>query len=913
MSVEILTAPAVTFESPFPGLRPFEVGESDRFFGREDDIFELLSRLRHMRFLAVVGASGCGKSSLVRAGLIASLAEGALPGRWRVAILRPWQSPVAQLAAALGADVPPGEAAGAGGPRRGGRVLDIPANSPGEAAAIVKAILQKGSLGVVEVLRRYPLPPGDNLLILVDQFEELFTFMRDPKIGGAQDEARAFVKLLLEVLCPAKHADLPVHVALVMRSDFLGDCALFPGLADAINNGLYLLPQMEREQLRDAIREPVRVCGGQISERLIDTLINDLREDTDQLPILQHAVMRLWGVWARRGGEKIDFDDYREIGEMSTSLSNHAEEVFGSLDARQQQIAEAIFRGLTRVEDGKIVRRQTVLGLIRKSAKLKGAGFREVEAVINEFRADGRSFLVPPPAHELDDDTAVDISHESLIRQWGRLRAWAEDEATGRELHRQIAEAARIWAGKGRDEDYLFGGRRLLEADAWSKNNPGVLSGAEDEFLVASQNAYEKKILGQPKRELSERVVAEGATQVAAIERGAAHVFLAYARADRAFAERLREAFGEAGEETLVDWDILPSEEFGDYVRAAVEAADTFVYVISPSSAESDLCRRELEHALSRNKRIVPVLLRQAEGWRPPEQLRSERWIRFTEKDDFRVAFRTLREAINSDLYWVQAHSRLLVRAAEWEKKGRDASLLLRGRELSGAEQWLGREKSEPALTALQRRYILASRAYATKRQRQLLGVAAAGALMLLVLAAVAGVAAFVAFGERSRAQNLTSVAFGERSRAEDEARKATKALEDGKKLGQQYRAERLLGRRAAELYNDILEIDDSPGPQGKKSDAAMRTEKAIELSKIYDQLGFDRATWRILKSLQKDVEHASFAKDRPELVLEVLDQYAEELHEQRLDDEAQEVEGRIKRFSRGRQRPEAPERPGGK
>ena len=907
MSVEILTAPAVTFESPFPGLRPFEVGESDRFFGREDDIFELLSRLRHMRFLAVVGASGCGKSSLVRAGLIASLAEGALPGRWRVAILRPWQSPVAQLAAALGADVPedsPGGSARAGGPRRGRRVLDIPANSPGEAAAIVKAILQKGSLGVVEVLRRYPLPPGDNLLILVDQFEELFTFMRDPKIGGAQDEARAFVKLLLEVLCPAKHEDLPVHVALVMRSDFLGDCALFPGLADAINSGLYLLPQMEREQLRDAIKEPVRMYGGKISERLVDTLINDLREDTDQLPVLQHAMMRLWGVWARRGGEKIDFDDYREIGEMSTSLSNHAEEVFGGLDARQRQIAEAVFRSITRVEDGKIVRRQTVLGLIRKSAKLKEAGHGEVEAVINEFRADGRSFLVPPPAHELADDTAVDISHESLIRQWRRLRAWAEDEARGRELHRQIAEAARIWAGKGRDEDYLFGGRRLLEADAWSKNNPGVLSGAEDEFLVASQNAYEKKILGQPKRELSERVVAEGATQVTAIERGAAHVFLAYARADRAFAERLRGAFSEAGEETLVDWDILPSEEFGDYVRAAVEAADTFVYVISPSSAESDLCRRELEHALSRNKRIVPVLLREAEGWRPPEQLRSGHWIRFTERDDFGVAFRTLREAINSDLYWVQAHSRLLVRAAEWEKKGRDASLLLRGRELSDAEQWLGREKSEPALTALQRRYILASRAYATKRQRRLLGVAAMGALMLFVLTAIAGVAAYVAFAERSR-------------RAQDEARSAIeegrRAREEGKKLEQQYREKQLLWQRAATLNKEIAKIKESASSQGKESDAAATAEKSIELSIIYDTLGRGEKTLEILENLQENVENASLAKDRPELVLKVLNLYAEELREQKRDGDAEEVEERIKTFREGRQKPQTPEKPDGR
>lgn len=152
MSVEILEPPTVAAVNPFPGLRPFEAHESERFFGREDDLFELLNRLRHMRFLAVVGASGCGKSSLIRAGLIASLKDGALPGNWRVATLRPWQSPVTQLASAI---THPG-------------VLDVPANSPEDATAMVKAILQKGSLGIIEVLQRYPLLPDDNLLILVD-------------------------------------------------------------------------------------------------------------------------------------------------------------------------------------------------------------------------------------------------------------------------------------------------------------------------------------------------------------------------------------------------------------------------------------------------------------------------------------------------------------------------------------------------------------------------------------------------------------------------------------------------------------------------------------------------------------------------------------------------------------------------
>lgn len=757
MSVEILESPAVTAENPFPGLRPFEAEESDRFFGREGDVSELLARLRHMRFLAVVGTSGCGKSSLIRAGLIAALTDGALPGDWRIAILRPWQSPISQLAAALS----------------GGGALDVPAGAPEETAAVVKAILRKGSLGIIETLQRYPLPPGDNLLILVDQFEELFTFMDDPKIKGAQDEARAFIKLLLEVICP-KYKGLPVYVALTMRSDFLGNCALFPGLADAINNGLYLLPQMEREQLRAAIKGPVEAGGGKISERLIDTLINDLRDDADQLPILQHAMMRLWGQWRQDGGEKIDFEHYRKIGELSASLCKHAEEVFTNLDERQKFIAEAIFRSITRVKDGKVVRRQTKLGLIRKSPRLRDAGFKEVEEVVNEFRGDGRSFLVPPVEQKLDDETAVDISHESLIRQWGSLRKWAEQEAADREIYRQISDQASLWSRRGSDESYLFRRTRLIEANEWLKNNPDVLNETENDFIIASQNAYEKELLEQPKKELSEKVIAEGATQVASIRKGSAHVFLAYARKERPFAERLREAFRGVGEETLVDWDILPTVHFEDHMRAAIEAADTLVFVISPSSVESSLCVQELQYAASQNKRIVPVVARKVEEWRLPEQLRKEHWIRFDDKEGFDASFHMLREAIKSDLAWVQAHTRLLVRATEWDMRGHDASQLLRGRELSEAERWLAKEKLEPALTALQKQYIIASRANATKRQRWLFSVAAAGALVMLALLVVASAFGYAAHAQMRKAQDKGNEANLQRQEAEKQ-----KALAD--------------------------------------------------------------------------------------------------------------------------------------
>ena len=956
MSVQVLATPAVSAENPFPGLRPFEVAESERFFGRDDDIFELLDRLRNMRFLAVVGASGCGKSSLIRAGLVASLSEGTLPGNWRIAVLRPWQSPVAQLAAALGA----------------GGALDVPANSRQEATAIVKAILQRGSLGIVEALQLYPLPPDDRLLILVDQFEELFTFMNDPAIKGAQDDARAFVKLLLEALCP-KHGDLPVCIALTMRSDYLGNCALFPGLADAINNGLYLLPQMDREQLRDAIRGPVDVCGGKISERLVDTLINDLNDDTDQLPVLQHAMMRLWGEWQRRDGQKIDFEDYRQIGEMNASLGNHAQEVYASLDGAQhyesldgprQQIAEAVFRSITRVDDGKIVRRQTALGLIRMAAKLRDVEAAEVISVIDEFRQDGRSFLVPPPHEPLDDDTVIDISHESLIRQWATLRKWAEDEATKREIYRQLADAARVWAKReesDRDESFLFGGKRLMEADAWLKDNPGLLTVVENDFLAASQDAYEGGLRERSKNDLSERVTAEGATRAEAIEKELAHVFLSYSRRDRPFAERLRAAFAEAGQETLVNWDILLTEGSEEHLLAAIEAADTFVFIISPHSMESERCRGELRHAISRNKRIVPVMLHNVDEWKLPDQLRSSFWVRFTGKEDFDASFRTLREAINTDLYWVQAHSRLLVRAADWDKRGRDVNLLLRGHDLAEAEQWLGKENLTPALTALQRQYIFDSRGSVTKRRRWLSTVAMITGL-LLILTATAVYAAFAAKKQAAKAEaaeiaaniqrleaerqsaradeqrgiaeEAARIASEQRQQAEYERETAKRAVLEAEKQKREAEKQRQLALRLAErerrlrrekeesnrltgeaarisgeffqsIYGPLSydpSVSPTPTPVSPEEEAERYLRNFNDMADIYVRLGFNKPAYVLLNLIQEEIETAKGLD--PKLVESVLRNYIKALRAAGEEKKGAEAEQRLRDFLSGVKRP---------
>jgi hypothetical protein len=414
--------------NPFPGLRPFRQAEADLFFGRDRQSDELVRRLAGKRFLAVLGTSGSGKSSLVRGGLLPSL-EGGLMAEagthWLMAILRPQDDPIGFLARAL---------------VEAGVLTDR--ELPGDAAAgVVETTLRRSSLGLVEVARLARLEPHENLLILVDQFEELFRFADLATERGTDDEAKSFVKLLLA----AAETDVPVYVVITMRSDFLGDCDRFPGLPEAITDSPYLTPRPTRDELQAAITGPVGVRGGRIAPALVQRLLNDVGDDPDQLPILQHALMRAWDHWQHDDPDTrpIDLSDLEAIGGMAEALSQHAEEAYGSLAGeRERTIAERLFKCLTeKGHDNRELRRPTPLSRVAAIASVDPA---EVVRVVDVFRAPGRSFLMPPHDVELDADSVIDISHESLIRQWWRLRTWVEEEAESVSRYRRLAESAEL-------------------------------------------------------------------------------------------------------------------------------------------------------------------------------------------------------------------------------------------------------------------------------------------------------------------------------------------------------------------------------------------------------------------------------------------------------------------------------------
>jgi tetratricopeptide (TPR) repeat protein len=447
--------------NPFPGLRPFGPDEDHLFFGREREIDELLRRLRVNRFLPIIGTSGCGKSSLIRCGLISSLHSGMMTragSSWRVSILRPGEDPLGHLAAAL--DTP--DVIGA-------RDQELASTN----RVLVEAALRRGPRGLIDAVRHARVPAGDNVLVVVDQFEELFRFQRSRPASDARDEAVSFVKLLLEA---TQQSDVPIYVVITMRSDFIGDCMEYPGLPEALNAGQYLVPRMSRDALRSAITGPAVVAGGEIAPRLVRRLLNDLGTDHDQLPVLQHALMRTWDHWMTRSraGEPVDIQDYEAVGTLHRALSLHAEEAYAEAAPGQGHlIAERIFKALTdTVTDSRGTRRPCTVAELTAVAGAQ----EEVVRVVEIFRRPGRSFLMPPPDVPLDASVIVDISHESLMRCWTRLIAWAEEERLSATVYLRLSRAA-AWfeegsAGLWRDPELELGLRWRRENQptaAWAR------------------------------------------------------------------------------------------------------------------------------------------------------------------------------------------------------------------------------------------------------------------------------------------------------------------------------------------------------------------------------------------------------------------------------------------------------------
>lgn len=417
--------------NPFPGLRPFKIEESHLFFGREGQSDEVLLKLSKNRFVGVIGPSGSGKSSFIYCGVMPILYGGFLTDaspNWEVVVTRPGGGPIDNLAEALLKN------------------NDEYNSSDNEEKKIKRTIfstlLRSSSLGLVEAIEQSRKDNDVNYLVLVDQFEELFRF-KEGHDSNSVNETLAFVNLLMEAV---NYPDAPIYVAITMRSDFIGDCAQFPELTRKINDSHYLIPQLTRDQKRKAIEGPVAVGGANISSRLTQQLLNDLGDNPDQLPILQHALMRTWSYWSNYkdyDDEPVDLKHYEAIGTMTEALSMHANEAYDELDEDQKRICEMLFKAITEKRGENFgIRRPTKLNEV---AAIADVSEEEVVAIVDKFRDPSRSLLTPAYGVPITSKSMIDISHESLMRIWVRLKNWVDDEADAVQMYTRLAEAASMY------------------------------------------------------------------------------------------------------------------------------------------------------------------------------------------------------------------------------------------------------------------------------------------------------------------------------------------------------------------------------------------------------------------------------------------------------------------------------------
>lgn len=418
----------VQISNPFPGLRPFKIEESHLFFGREGQSDEVLLKLSENRFVGIIGPSGAGKSSFIYCGVLPILYGGFLTDtspNWEVVVTRPGSAPVENLADALLATQPD--------------FISLQAEDKKIKKTIFSTLLRSSSLGLVEAIQQSRKNEDVNYLVLVDQFEELFRF-KDSHDLRSVNETLAFVNLLMEAV---NYPDAPIYIAITMRSDFIGDCAQFAELTRKINDSHYLIPQLTRDQKRRAIEGPVAVGGARIAPRLTQQLLNDLGDNPDQLPILQHALMRTWSYWSSYrdfDDEPVDLKHYESIGTMREALSLHANEAYDELSEEQKVICEVLFKAITEKRGENFgIRRPTRLAEI---AAIADCSEGDVAGVVEKFREPGRSLLTPAHGTHISGKSMVDISHESLMRIWVRLKNWVDDEAEAVQMYTRLAEAA---------------------------------------------------------------------------------------------------------------------------------------------------------------------------------------------------------------------------------------------------------------------------------------------------------------------------------------------------------------------------------------------------------------------------------------------------------------------------------------
>ena len=478
--------PAGAGEPPFKGLAFFDEADAGLFFGRAALTGGLVARVQEClapdyagcRFLAVIGASGSGKSSIVRAGLVPALrrleesANDAVSQPFcgdAIHVITPAPRPLEALALAFTGNASSVAATA--------ELLDSLARDPRSLHLAAAGLAHRGGVS--------------HVLLVVDQFEELFTLCRD------EAERRTFVDNLIY----AAEVPGPTAVVVALRADFYAQCAPFDNLRQALSQRQEYIGAMSVEELRQAIEEPARRGNWAFEPGLVDLLLNEVGDAPGALPLLSHALLE---TWRRRGGRTLSLAGYQATGGVRGAIAKTAETTFTQLTPEQQGMARNIFLRLTEVgenaSDAELApfytRRRAALAELTP----RPADAPRARAVLTRL-ADARLVTV-------SHDTA-EVAHEALIQEWGRLRGWLDENRAGLRLQRQLTEAAQEWERMGHDDGMLYRGARLAQALEWAAGHAGDLNLQEQGFLNASQAEAEAQQEAEAERQRRELLAAQ--------------------------------------------------------------------------------------------------------------------------------------------------------------------------------------------------------------------------------------------------------------------------------------------------------------------------------------------------------------------------------------------------------------------
>ncbi|MFB7499350.1 hypothetical protein ACFC09_32495 [Streptomyces sp. NPDC056161] len=420
-------------DCPYAGLSPFEASDADRFFGRERLTDDLEGRVRGTRFVAVFGASGSGKSSLLRAGLIPRVSGG--EASWTALVLTPGPHPFEECAARLAA---------LSGFSAVALHDDLRTNPRALHLTLLQLLAQQ--------------PPEAELLLVVDQFEEIFTLCADA------EERAAFITSLLTA---SSAANSRTRVVLGVRADFYAACSQHPDLVGALQDSQLLVGPMTTDELRRAITQPAVQAESTVEGPLLARVVAEATGQAGVLPLVSHAMRE---TWRRRRGNTLTLSGYESVGGITHALANTAETVYNSFTGPQQRLAQGIFLRLVSLNDGtEDSKRRLARDELDPSA----------EAVVDAL---ARARLVT-----LDTDS-VEITHEALLQAWPRLSGWISEDRAGLLIQQQLTDAATAWEREQRDTSALHRGSRLAVAQEWAQAHAdeGRLSRRAQEFLAAS-------------------------------------------------------------------------------------------------------------------------------------------------------------------------------------------------------------------------------------------------------------------------------------------------------------------------------------------------------------------------------------------------------------------------------------------